>query len=137
MVATYITSLGTVMREDRPRCAIVVEPDPLLADTVADVLRRRGYTVDTAATHVGGAEKAREHERVDTAVAAVPAPGEDLDGAYLDEARKVNPNLCMVVMLSDPDASVAGAPAAAVQLLKPFSVSDLEWAVSVAEARGY
>lgn len=123
------------MPNDNPRFAVVIEPDSDLADTVADVLRRRGYEVATAATHVGGADKAKQHGWVDAAVAAVPAPGEDHDGAYLEEAREVNPGMCMVVMLSDPLASTAGAPQDAVQLVKPFSAAELERAVLVAEAR--
>ena len=114
--------------------AIVIEPKPMLADMVADTLRRRGYEVATATTHVGGAEKASARGKVDLALAAVPAPGEDRTGAYLLEARKLNSHLVMVIMLSDPLESTAGAPPDCVKLVKPFSIAELEAAVD--RARG-
>lgn len=112
--------------------AIVIEPKPMLADMVADALRRRGYEVVTAATHVGGAQMALDHGRVDLAVAAVPAPGEDRTGAYLLEARKVNPRMRMVVMLSDPSESTVAAPADSVKLVKPFTIAEFNSAVDQA-----
>lgn len=114
--------------------AIVIEPKSMLADMVADALRRRGYEVVTATTHVGGAEKALAHGKVDLAIAAVPAPGEDRTGAYLLEARKANSRMRLVVMLSDPLESTDGAPPDCVKLVKPFSVAELEAAVDEANS---
>lgn len=68
-------------------------------------------------------------------VAAVPAPGESRQGAYLLDARDENPRMCVVVMLSDPIASAAGAPVQAVQLVKPFSVVELERSIALAHVR--
>jgi DNA-binding response OmpR family regulator len=112
--------------------AIVIEPKPMLADMISDYLSRAGYAVAVSATHAGGAAQAKAHGKVDFAVAAVPAPGESHTGAYLEEARKINPLMRMVVMLSDPLASVAGAPLDAVQLIKPFSAEELDRAVALA-----
>jgi DNA-binding response OmpR family regulator len=120
------------MSESRREFAIVIEPKPMLADMIGDYLRRAGYEVGIAATHVGGAGMAKAHGKVDLAAAAVPAPGEDRSGAYLEEARAANPAMRMVVMLSDPLASIAGAPVDAVQLVKPFSVEELDRAVALA-----
>ena len=106
----------------------------MLAETVADVLRQHGYEVAVAATHEGGAAAA-VGRRVMMAVAAVPAPGEGREGAYLSIAREHNPGLCMVVMLSDPIASAAGAPVQAVKLVKPFSVFELERSIALAHVR--
>lgn len=122
-----------VNQSTRP-AAVVIEPMPMLADTVADVLRNHGYEVAVAATHEGGAAAA-VGRRVMMTVAAVPAPGEGRDGAYLSRAREDNPGMCVVVMLSDPIASAAGAPVQAVQLVKPFSVVELERSIALAHVR--
>lgn len=106
----------------------------MLAETVADVLRKHGYDVAVAATHEGGAAAALG-QRVMMAVAAVPASGESREGAYLSKAREHNPGMCVVVMLSDPMASAAGAPMQAVQLVKPFSVVELERSIALAHVR--
>jgi len=121
--------------ESRPGFAIVVEPHHPLALTVADCLRQRGFEVAVAGTHVGGAALAASHGQVDCLVAAVPAPGEDHMGAYLAEARETNPNLPVVVMLSDPKENVSDAPKAAVKIIKPFSVLALAAAIERALAR--
>lgn len=114
--------------------AIVVEPHAVLADTVADALRRRGYEVLVATTHTGGAHSALAHSAVDFLIAAVPAPGEDRSGAYLADARRINPALRTVVMLSDPDEEATEAPLGAIRLLKPFTAGELESAIEQALA---
>lgn len=115
--------------------AIVIEPHSPLADTVADVLRKRGYQVAVAGTHAGAAALALSHGRVDFLAAAVPAPGESHSGAYLEEARKANPDLAVLVMLSDPKEDISDAPPLAAKIVKPFSVLELGAAVVRALAR--
>lgn len=112
--------------------AIVIEPRPALANTVADALIRHGFETLIASTHAGGAALAAPHDRVDFLVAAVPAPGEDHQGSYLEEARAKNPRLAVVVMLSDPGESIDDAPPSAVKLVKPFDRHQLEQAIEEA-----
>ncbi len=112
------------------RIAIVIEPEPLLADLIAEALRRLGYDVATAATHVGGAVLAATYGRVDFGVVAVPAPGEDRSGSYLVEARKANVSMGMVVILSDPEDIANEVPRSAVRIVKPFSFDELKRAVA-------
>ncbi|MET0937354.1 MAG: hypothetical protein ABWX83_15270 [Luteibacter sp.] len=114
--------------------AVVIEPHLPLAETVADCLRRRGYRVGIAGTHVGGAALALSHGRVDFLAAAVPAPGESHTGAYLADARATNPTLAVVIMLSDPKEDISDAPANAVKLVKPFSLKQLSDALDRAVA---
>lgn len=121
------------MSHDAPkRLAIVIEPRPALANTVADALMRRGFETLVASTHAGGAALAAQFERIDFLVAAVPAPGEDHKGAYLEEARAKNARLAVVIMLSDPGESVDDAPASAIRLVKPFDRHQLERAIDEA-----
>jgi CheY-like chemotaxis protein len=115
--------------------AIVIEPRPALAELVGEVLQRWGYEVSVASTHVGAAQVAQRTGRVDLAIAAVPAPGEDRTGAYLEEAARQNPTMCMVVMLSDPNEVPRGAPAEVERVVKPFTVLELQEAVQRAIAR--
>lgn len=110
--------------------AIVIEPKPLLADIISDCLKRGGYDVFACATHAAAATEAEAHVSVHLVVAAVPAPGEDGAGAYLLVARKRNPGMGVVVTVYEPDASLDGAPADAVRLLKPFSLAELEAAIA-------
>ncbi|KAG9613507.1 hypothetical protein KCV01_g1162, partial [Aureobasidium melanogenum] len=121
---------------DRPLLpiALVIEPRSILADTVADVLRKRGFDVFVASTHSGGAKAAIAQAYVDVLVAAVPAPGEDRSGAYLAEARERNPQLKTVIMLSDPEEDATDAPLGAIKLIKPFTVEELEEALDHAHA---
>lgn len=109
--------------------AVVIEPSPSLADTIQDCLGRRGFEVLIAATHLGAAQLVLERARVDFLVAAVPAPGEDLTGAYLADALSLNPGMGVIVMLSDPAETAAEAPPSAVHLIKPFSRDELDGAV--------
>ncbi|MEX1826859.1 hypothetical protein [Luteibacter sp. CQ10] len=113
-----------------PPIAVVIEPRPTLADTVADALRRRGYEVLVASTHTGGAKAVLADAQVDFLVAAVPAPGEDRSGAYLAAARERHPPMKTVVMLSDPDEDAKDAPLGAIKLVKPFTLDQLEDALT-------
>jgi len=115
--------------------AVVIEPHSPLAETVADSLRQSGYEVGIAGTHAGGAALAKRHGMVHFLAAAVPAPGESHSGAYLEEARAGNPDLAVVVMLSDPREDVSDAPRHAVKIVKPFSVLELGAAIVRARAQ--
>ncbi|UPG96569.1 hypothetical protein [Luteibacter aegosomatissinici] len=121
----------------RQLLAVVIEPSTALAQTVAEVLGQRGFETLTASTHAGGARQVEQVARVDFLAAAVPAPGEDHAGAYLEEAQKKNPGMNVVVMLSDPDEPADDAPKGAVRIIKPFSRDELMAAVDRAmETKG-
>lgn len=115
-----------------PPIAVVIEPRPMLADTVADALRTRGYEVLVASTHSGGAKTVLADAQVDFLVAAIPAPGEDRSGAYLADVRAQNPAMKTVVMLSDPEEDASEAPIGAIKLVKPFTVDELNEALDQA-----
>jgi DNA-binding response OmpR family regulator len=123
------------MTGDGSGFAVVVEPHPPLAETVADCLRQRGYAVGIASTHAGGASLASDRGHVEFLAAAVPAPGEDCQGAYLEKARAENPDLAVVIMLSDPNEAAKDAPSHAVQIVKPFSLVEMADAIERAFAR--
>jgi DNA-binding response OmpR family regulator len=114
--------------------AIVIEPHHPLAQTLAECLRQRGFAVGITGTHIGGAAMALSHGRVDFLAAAVPAPGEDLAGAYLADARVANPCMAVIIMLSDPKEDISHAPTRAVKIVKPFNLLELAAAVGLALA---
>jgi DNA-binding response OmpR family regulator len=116
--------------------AVVIEPHSPLAGTLAEALHAKGFEVVVASTHAGAATLVASQARVDFLIAAVPAPGEDHSGAYLEEARQKNPELAVIVMLSDPNESTDGAPAAAVRLIKPFDRAQLDAAIIQATRPG-
>lgn len=119
----------------RQKLAVVIEPRDALAQTVAEVLRQRGFEVLTASTHAGGARQVEHVARVDFLAAAVPAPGEDHAGAYLEAAREKNHAMAVVVMLSDPCEPADDAPTGAVPIIKPFSRNELIGAIDHALER--
>lgn len=109
----------------RPPLAVVIEPSDALAQTVAEVLRQHGFETLTASTHAGGARQVEKIPRVDFLAAAVPAPGEDHGGAYLEAARTKNDAMGVLVMLSDPNEPLDDAPRDAIRIIKPFSRDEL------------
>jgi DNA-binding response OmpR family regulator len=113
----------------RSLLAVVIEPSDALAQTVAEVLRQHGFETLTASTHAGGARQVEKIPRVDFLAAAVPAPGEDRVGAYLEAARTKNSAMGVLVMLSDPNESFDDAPRDAVRIIKPFSREELRAAI--------
>jgi len=117
---------------DRKPLAVIIEPRSPLAGTLAEVLHARGFEVVVASTHAGAAGLVVAQDKVDFLIAAIPAPGEDRSGAFLEEARKKNPALGVVIMLSDPHESTEGAPATAVRLIKPFDTHQLAHAIDEA-----
>lgn len=112
--------------------AVIIEPRSPLAGTLAEALHGRGYEVVVASTHAGAARLVVSQDKVDFLIAAVPAPGEDHAGAYLEEARAKNPDLAVVIMLSDPNEGTDGAPATAIRLVKPFDMTQLAHAIDEA-----
>jgi DNA-binding response OmpR family regulator len=119
----------------RSPLAVVIEPRADLAQTVAEVLRARGFEAIAASTHAGAAAAVAAMAKVDFLAAAVPAPGESHAGAYLEEARGKNPGLAVVIMLSDPNESVDDAPANAARVVKPFSLEELRAAIEQAMSK--
>jgi DNA-binding response OmpR family regulator len=109
--------------------AVIIEPRSELAGTLAEALHTKGFEVMLASTHAGAANLVVAQARVDFLIAAVPAPGEEHSGAYLEAARARNPDLAVVIMLSDPNEKIDDAPAAAVRLFKPFDRAQLEAAI--------
>lgn len=112
--------------------AVIIEPRSPLAGTLAEALHARGFEVVVASTHAGAASLVASQAKVDFLIAAVPAPGESHAGAYLDEARKKNPELAVVIMLSDPHENIDDAPPGAIRLIKPFDRAQLESAIITA-----
>lgn len=122
------------MAESNTRYAVVIESHHLLAEGVAECLRQRGYVVGIAGTHAGGAAWAASRAQVDFLVAAVPATGESPEGAYLADARMINPAIGVIVVTSDSDEAVGTVPRQAVTIRKPFSFLELADAINQASA---
>ena len=127
------TPLGKDMSVHAPPLAVVVEPSACLAETIADCFSLRGFRCVVSPTHAGAAMRILQEARVDFLVAAVPAPGEDASGAYLSDARRANPGMAIVIILSDPNERADDAPSNAIRLCKPFDRATLEDALGRAE----
>jgi len=111
--------------------AVIIEPMADLAGVVRDVLTDMGYETVIAATHIGAA-RLSESRCPQLLVACVPAHAQDAVGAYLADCRDVLGMLPTVLMLSDAQADLTGAPVSAARLLKPFTSGELMLAIDLA-----
>ncbi len=118
----------------RQGVAIVIETGELVR-VLCETLENFGYEAISAPTHAQAAERAREHETIALLAACVPAPDESRAGIYLEEASSRNALLAVVLMLSDPLEQSGGAPARAVELVKPFGRQALIQAIEHAEIK--
>src|ERR1700754_1028717 len=129
-----VMPLKGVARQSPQKVASVIEPDPLLADTLHDRLSSWGYRVARFATHRAAADAVTLIDCVDVLAATVPASDEDRPGAYLEiAASKQEQGMGVILMLSDPAADREGVPAQAVEILKPFTCEQLRDALRRAE----
>ncbi len=118
----------------RSGVAIVIETGEL-AQTICDFLTSFGYHAISAPTHSLAARRALDHEAIALLAAAVPAPDESRAGIYIEEAAARNPQLAVVLMLSDPLEESPGAPECAVRILKPFGREALTDSIELSEAK--
>lgn len=118
----------------RQGIAIVIEAGELV-DMLCEFLESFGYKAIPAPSHAHAAERALAHQKIALLATCVPAPDESLAGIYLEEAFSRNPQLPVVLMLSDPQEQSANAPANAVKLTKPFGRQALIQAIERAEAK--
>mgnify|MGYP004711743889 CR=1 FL=1 len=66
---------------------------------------------------MGAAAWVSERERVYVWVAAVRAPGQEGSEVYFAEARIMNPDNAIVIVLSDPEEPTEDAPFTAIKLV--------------------
>jgi hypothetical protein len=117
------------MRSGRLR-AVVIEPNLALADSIHDMLLSLGFEVATFATHGAAAASATMIDYVDLVAAAMPASRDDIEGAFLEEARVVQGRAMALVLLLDSTYQVCGsAPPGAISLIKPFTFNQMHEAV--------
>jgi CheY-like chemotaxis protein len=127
-----VTNFGKSMEHVR-KCAVVIEPDLGLADTLHDHLLVRGFHTATFATHGAAAASATMMERVDVLLACIPASDDDREGAYLEDARKRQEgDLPIVLMVADPGFAEPSAPRHAISIVKPFTTTQLSDAMDEA-----
>lgn len=122
-------------RFTRTGTAIVIEPRADLADAVCDLLRGFGYEPISAPTHAEAAERAALVSSVHLLAATVPAPDESRSGIYLKEALKKNPQMAIVLMLSDHLEKPEGEPPHAAKIVKPFGREELAEAIRLSEKK--
>lgn len=105
---------------------LIVEDEKLLADSVAELLREKGYEADTAYDGAAGLEYA-ELGVYDLLIADVMMPGLDgLELARRVRARRIGTPILMLTAKSSLDDRVAGLNAGAdYYLTKPFDSREL------------
>lgn len=101
----------------RARSAIIVEPNLGISDVLFDTLVSWGFSVLACSSHAAAAHAAGDLPRTDLLAACYPTVDDEIDGAYLSEAReKQNGHLPVILMLSDEFSTDEGAPAHAIRL---------------------
>ncbi|SEV93402.1 hypothetical protein SAMN04515660_1097 [Luteibacter sp. 329MFSha] len=115
--------------------AVIIEPRTDLADVLLETLIEIGFDVVAAATHIGAASLS-EGRCPQLLLACVPAHADDFVGSYLSDCRDLLGSLPTVLMISDAQADMTGAPSDAIRILKPFTRGELLLAVDEALATG-
>lgn len=103
---------------------LVVEDDPALCESLADILRFSGYEVETAEDGETALRRLRQAPRPDAILLDLVLPrmsARRLLGSLEADALPRPPVVLMTGMVPRPE----GAPAAEDVLLKPFDVDEL------------
>jgi DNA-binding response OmpR family regulator len=105
---------------------LVVEDDPLQAESLAFILRQEGYTVELAGTGVEGLAAARSTPRPDTVLLDVALP--DLSGIEVVRRLRASSNVPIIMLTARRHESdkITGLDAGADDYVtKPFSHGEL------------
>ena len=110
----------------RGRLAMVVEDEPGVRDHVVESLRGLGFEVMAVGDAVEGLERLAAGRKVDLAISDVGLPG-GVDGwQFAARARRLLPDVKIVLMTGYAQSSATTLGAATELLMKPFTVAALE-----------
>jgi DNA-binding response OmpR family regulator len=116
-------------QHDTPRASgrvVVVEDDPLQAESLAFILRQEGYVVDLAATGAEGLAVARSQPAPDTVLLDVALP--DLSGVEVARRLRAGSNVPIIMLTARRNEidKITGLDAGADDYVtKPFSHAEL------------
>jgi DNA-binding response OmpR family regulator len=105
---------------------LIIEDDPLQAESLALILRQEGYAVDLAATGVGGLEQARRLPHPDVVLLDVALP--DLNGTEVARRLRAASHVPIVMLTArrqEADKIVGLDAGADDYVTKPFSPNEL------------
>ena len=105
---------------------LIVEDDPLQAESLALILRQEGYAVDLAATGVAGLERARRTPHPDVVLLDVALP--DLNGTEVARRLRAASHVPIVMLTArrqEADKIVGLDAGADDYVTKPFSSNEL------------
>jgi DNA-binding response OmpR family regulator len=103
---------------------LVVEDDPALCESIADVLRFTGYEVETAQDGESALRLLREARRPDAILLDLILPRMNADRLLIDIDASLWPRP-PIVLMTGMAPRLENMPAADDVLLKPFDVEDL------------
>jgi PAS domain S-box-containing protein len=110
----------------RGRLAMVVEDEPGVRDHVVESLRGLGFEVMAVGDAVEGLERLAAGRKVDLVISDVGLPG-GVDGwQFAARARRLLPDVKIVLMTGYAQSSATTLGAATELLMKPFTVAALE-----------
>jgi PAS domain S-box-containing protein len=110
----------------RGRLAMVVEDEPGVRDHVVESLRGLGFEVMAVVYAVEGLERLAAGRKVDLVISDVGLPG-GVDGwQFAARARRLLPDVKIVLMTGYAQSSATTLGAATELLMKPFTVAALE-----------
>ena len=114
------------VRSARTGRVLLVEDDPLQAESLALILRQEGYAVDLAATGAEGLDQARRSPRPDVVLLDVALP--DLNGTEVARRLRASSRIPIVMLTARRQESdkIVGLDAGADDnVTKPFSPNEL------------
>ena len=126
------------MESTMPIPVLIIDPAPLVAESIAAGLSARGFFPVVALTREA-AQRVVHAKAVEILIAHGHIPGDETPFQFAQEAGNACPALAIVAVTSDAHADHPFVPGRARILAKPFGLDDLLTAIADARliARGH
>lgn len=120
---------------DAERIVLIVDDDHAVLETMQMLLEGKGgFRVHCAVGSQGATRCLSAHRRVDIVIADVILAGEVTGVEICRMARRLHPQVGLVVISADPQVDLETLPEQSVYLRKPFGGDDLLRAIEQAQA---
>ena len=120
---------------DAERIVLIVDDDHAVLETMQMLLEGKGgFRVHCAVGSPGATRCLSAHARVDIVIADVILAGEVTGVEICRMARRLHPQVALVVISADPKMDLETLPGQSVYLRKPFGGDDLLRAIQQAQS---
>ncbi|TCV92734.1 response regulator receiver domain-containing protein [Luteibacter rhizovicinus] len=120
------------MSEPSAATILIVDPEPLIVESIAVALAANGYRTLQAMSR-GIAQRMVNHDHVHVLISHGHLHGDSTPFSFATEVSSAHPDMAIVAVTSDGHTDHAFVPERARILLKPFDLSEL--LIAIADAR--